>query len=247
MWVVLKNEFYKSKRQAKHFVFIVLTLLFQVAALYFIQENFIPMTQEAFYNLLLKGNSFLIFLLGILYVASVFTEDMKQGTIKMSLVQPMNRLSVFMGKWIYVFLILILMGLFTFITGTLLSTLVYGLPDLLSCLTALRGVLMNSLVYMSFLSILMVFAFMIDIPAVIVTVGIMINLLLKPILNILVSLDKLSDRTLYFFVTEHFDLYFNSLPDFKYFWAIAAVGVLVPLCVGSGLSYFLFKKKDVHF
>lgn len=247
MWVVLKNEFYKSKRQAKHFVFIVLTLMFQVGALYFVQTNFIPMTHETFYNLLVMGNSFLILLMGILYVASVFTEDMKQGTIKMSLVQPMNRLSVFMGKWLYVFLILILMGVFTFLTGTLLSLLIYGMPDGVLFLTMLRGTLMNALAYMSYLSMIMVFAFMIDIPAVIVTVGIMINFLLKPILSILVSLEKLSDRALYFFVTEHFDLYFRALPDFKYFWAIAAVGVLVPLCVGSGLSYFLFKKKDVHF
>lgn len=247
MFVVLKNEFYKSKRQAKHFVFVTLTLLFQFAALYLIQSNVIPVSSESFYSMVVTGNSFLILLMGILYVASVFTEDMKQGTIKMSLVQPMNRLSVFMGKWAYVFAMLFLMGFFTFVSGTLITSISYGLPGSESIVMMLRGNLMNTVLYMSYLSVIMVLAFLVDIPAVIVTGGIMINFLLKPVLGILVAFEKLPERALYFFVTEHFDLYYKTLPTVEHFAVISVVGVLLPLCLGGYLSYVLFKKKDVHF
>lgn len=247
MGVVWINEVYKAKREAKHIVFIVLTLLIQGLSGYFILRNQIPVDASAFYELALTANSMLILIMGILYVASVFTDDLKQGTIKMSLVQPTNRYKVHFGKFLYVVFVMFAMQVFTWVTATFFTTVFYNLPDGMTILAQLMASLITVIVITSFLSVISVLAYMIDIPAIVVTIGILILFFSGAFVSILLLTESISEAARYLFVTEFFTLFFKTIPQTEHFALFSSFAILTPLILGQYASAFLFKKKDIHF
>lgn len=247
MGIVWINELYKAKREVKHIVFIVLTLLIQGLSGYFILSNDISVDASSFYELALTANSKLILIMGILYVASIFTEDLKQGTIKMSLVQPTNRLKIHFGKFLYVVFVMAAMQVFTWMTATFFTTIFYSLPEPMTLLAQLVASMMTVLVITSFLSLIAVLAYMVDIPSIVVTIGILFLFFSGAVVSILVFTEAIPEASRYLFVTEFFTLFFKPIPSTDHFWAFSGVALLTPLLIGQYASAFLFKKKDIHF
>lgn len=247
MGVVWINELYKAKREAKHIVFIVITLLIQGLSGYFFLSNEISVDASSFYELALTANSKLILIMGILYVASIFTDDLKQGTIKMSLVQPTNRLKIHFGKFFYVVFVMFVMQLFTWITATFFTTIFYSLPEPMTILAQFMASMMTVIVITSFLSIIAVLAYMMDIPSIVVTISILFLFFSGAVVSILVFAEVIPEASRYLFVTEFFTLFFKPIPSTEHFALFSSLAILSPLFIGQYASAFLFKKKDIHF
>ncbi len=247
MGTIVKNEFYKIFRQKKLYVFIVLTLLLQGAATYISVREGIGVEAPDFFNILLSAVNTFVIIFGILFVSQTVTEDMKAGTIKMSVIQPLNRASVILGKMLFIALTVLLMYSIAYVSGLIFASIGMGFVGMTAMLSVFKATMLTVLVINSFLSLVTFLGLVFNIPTLVTTLGIVISVFASGAVTMMVFLKVLPPDAQYFFVTEYYTLFFSSLPAVSGFWWRAAVAISAPIAVFVPLNVYLFKKKEIHF
>lgn len=245
--VIIKNEFLKVSKQKKPLVFLILVTLL-VAGLTFMSkintQNIMP--NENFSSFV-SGMQQLVSIFGILLIAETFTEDFKNGTIKMSVIQPINRESIIIGKLIYIALSVIIMEIVIIII-TYISTLMFiGATDMDTVLSILKSAGLTSIVLFSFLTIVALLATLISAPSAVTSLGIVLLFLSPTVVTLISMVSWIPKNTMFFLLPTYFGAFFNQLPEVNNLKIYATIAIALPMVLCTLASMAVFKRKELNF
>lgn len=246
--VIIKNEFFKLSKQKKPLVFLILIILFVGIGAFTVSKvgKELPPADEIF-KVLTMAMSQIIIIFGILTVAECLTEDCKNGTIKMSAVQPVKRSVIVLGKLIYVALTIVIMYLLVELIAFIAASIFIGVPTMNMVGEVLKAVGLSSIVIVSFLSIVALLGVLFSAPSLVTSLGIAVLFLSGIVVSLLPLVNWIPKDTRYFFVTEYFTTFFNKLPDVNNIKTYAAVAIAVPLVLCTLGAVKVFQRKELHF
>lgn len=244
MITVLKNEFYKLFRGKKLYVSILIITLIYIAAFMAIKaapntEEFFELKTGTISNLgsfmLVMFNQTLIPVLGIVLITDIFTEDYKQGTLKYTVMQPISRSEVMVGKISAIFVYVEMLFLFIFVMHILCSVLILNKPiNGAEIATTLYSFTMSSIPLMGFFSICIFVSLIVNGIGAAIGANIGILLLLQVLYQVL---EKLRIYNIYG--------YFTMFADTQ---APIGIGILISsmyVLVSLAISVVIFRKRDI--
>lgn len=245
--VIIKNEFFKLSKQKKPFVFALLVILFIGIGAFAVSKNVSNPVANEIFKMLTSGMSQLIIIFGILTVAECITEDCKNGTIKMTTVQPVSRTTVFLGKFAYVAITIVLMYLFVEIVAFIVTSIFIGTPTMTVAIEVLKGIALSSGVIISFLSIVSILGITFVAPSLVTSLGIILLFACGIVVNLLSFVSWIPKNTRYFFVTEYFTTFFDKLPEVNNIELYATIAIVAPLILCTVGAIKIFQRKELNF
>lgn len=248
MGVIIKNEFFKLSKQKKPLVFLILILLFVCGGAFIISKvgSDVPPANEVFKTLTMAMSQIII-IFGILTVTECMTEDCKNGTIKMSTVQPVNRSVIFLGKFIYVAITIVLMYLLVEVISFIATSIFIGVPTMNMVGEVLKAIGLSSIVITSFLSIVALLGVLFSAPSLVTSLGIVILFLSDIVISLLPLVKWIPKDTQYFFVTQYFTKFFGKLPEINNIELYATIAIGTPLVLCTLGAIKVFQRKELHF
>lgn len=246
--VIIKNEFFKLSKQKKPLVFLILIVLFVGIAAFTVSKlgKSLPPADEVFKTLTMSMSQIII-IFGILTVTECLTEDCKNGTIKMSAVQPIKRSLIVLGKLIYIALTTVIMYLVVEIIAFIATSIFIGVPTMTMVGEVLKAIGLSSIVITSFLSIVALLGVLFSGPSLVTSLGIAILFLSGIVVSLLPLVKWIPKDTEYFFVTQYFTAFFNTLPDVNNIKLYATIAIVAPLVLCTLGAIKVFQRKELHF
>lgn len=246
--VIIKNEFFKLSKQKKPLVFLILTIFFTFFISFGVSKSGkVPESNEVF-KMLVMGLNQMVVIFAIILSAETFTEDCKNGTIKMSVVQPVSRTTVVLGKLVYLVISIFVMYVLVELIGYLAATAFIGAPTMAMVGEVLKSVGLSCLVIISFTTIITLFSVIFNSPSLVTSLGIAFFFLSITVVAMVLPMIKwLPENTQYFLVTTYFTTFFNVLPDVSNIKVYATIAIALPivLCVFGAIK--VFQRKEIHF
>lgn len=133
---LVKNELFKVFRLKKLYIFMLILLLQEILAVYYYQPGggqmksviVTPDAQSIPLALLNSLAQFMIIYIP-LYLADVITDEYKNGTLKLSLLRPIDRIQFLHGKIIGLLVFILIMISFFILSSYMVGTIAFGWGD----------------------------------------------------------------------------------------------------------------------
>ncbi len=260
----IKNELYKSFSQIKIFVFLLAVaaapLVFGIGILFVRTQLTDPAQVEMFsytgmqfpLEILSGLAELLIPVFIVILISDKFTEEYKQGTLKLPLITPVSRKKILFSKIISVgieitILLVILFGS-SYIFGNILfgfqSDFTYGMMSF----TIFDGIIITILSYMLTGIILFVFSLIITVLAIILkSTGSLIGIAVGMILSMQI-ISLLGETISKLLLPNYFKFYISLFYPMDTKDLITSTSIIIIYgIIGLSLSVTLFKKKDMNY
>ncbi|OEH85372.1 hypothetical protein BHU72_04585 [Desulfuribacillus stibiiarsenatis] len=247
------NELYKMVANWKLLIFLLITLVAVAipSMVMFIPEAHVVFTGQDYPLMILNGLVTMVLpIFIIIMLAEMFTTEYEKGTLKNTLIQPVSRIQVVVGKLLAVVSIVGFLLLVALIAGYGFGIAVFGWGEGIAIggnlLTSSQGIIATVTSYVVSLIPLTVFAVFIAVLCIILSsgtaaLGISIGLFLA--MNIAGQLvEKLSP----YLINTHFNLYIFVMEEALRVQLVQSIVALVVYGVVSSLLVaILFKKKEI--
>ncbi len=258
---LVNNEISRMFAKKKMFIFILILLAFTLTLSIGIKsvqlignlppEEVPQMTgQDMPMALLAAGIDFLLPVFLIILISDMFTEEYKNGTLKLPLLHPVSRQKVFLSKILALTIFVLILIVFQMITGYLVGTLFFewgeGLNFINQVFEPTKGILLTIQSYgMSMLPIL-AFGMLVTLLSILINnsgavVGSSIGIVF--IFNIA---GQLSDKISPYLINTHFKWFINLFQQGVSKTVIFSLTIiLIYALVFLSASLWSFKRKDI--
>jgi ABC-2 type transport system permease protein len=135
MTALIKNEIYKTLRLKKLYIFILILLLQEILAVYYYQPGgqmksvIVTADAQSIPLALLNGLAQFMSIYIPIYLADVITDEYKNGTLKLTLLRPIDRIQFLHGKIIGLLVFIMIMISFFIITSYTVGMIAFGSGD----------------------------------------------------------------------------------------------------------------------
>lgn len=244
MFMLVHNELFKAFRLKKIYLFMLVILIVEGSAVLQSMPRgpghiFISPSSQSLSLTLLSGLPQLMMVYITIFLADILSDDYRNGTLKMSLLRPVDRVALLHAKLITLLLFIAAMLLFTIVSSYLAGTIAFGFTPLDGIGLILQSALLSIIPYLGF-------GFMVAFIAVVsgntgVTVGAGLGLLV-----VSPFIDQAQQARDYFIVHQMYSFHHRFINDIVWndVWFAASInaGYMIVFYTCSMLA---FTKRDI--
>lgn len=247
----MNNEFIKNFKGSKKFrVFLFILIVLSVAST--VVYKIADISHESYYLVMNTMNISLeiIPIYMAILTSDMLTEDYNNGTLKNTVLRPISRGDIILGKMLFIIVSVTLLIIFNIIFSTFFSSFIFSndMPSSYELVELLiRGVL-TAFVLGAFEVVLIFISLFANSSGVATGFGIGVLFAMKIISVTLLALGVLPQKFSGIFITNSFDMFVNNvwIQDKSQF-TLSFVMVAVYYIVFSILSIKTFEKKDLFY
>ncbi|SFB41836.1 ABC transporter permease [Clostridium frigidicarnis] len=249
MITVMNNEFIKNFKGSKKFgvfLFILIVLSITSTLVYKLAD----ISHETYY---LVMNTMTISLEIIpIYMATLtsdmLTEDYKNGTLKNTVLRPISRGNIILGKALFIVVSVMLLIIFNVIFSTFFSSIIFGndMPSSYELIELLVRGILTAFILGAFGMVLIFISLFTNSSGVATGFGIGVLFGMKVVSVAFLALGILPEKFSGIFITNSFNMFANNTwTQDKVQFSISFIMVAAYYIVFSLLSIKAFEKKDI--
>lgn len=241
------NEWLKLVKKRSFFIPFLIMLLVPLG-LAVIIKSFLQDSQMGFVSFIqsvvdMNGGGSIYVFLCLIYMASLVSSEHQMGTIKLLLIRAHSRSKILASKYVTLLLFLIVLMLFTMLVSGIISLLFFGTGgegQLVDVLKSVGYTLFYTIIYST-----IVFMFSVLTKSTGATIGIaFILVFVQDLLVLLLSRYEFAKYLLFF--NTNLQMYDGGMPPIAGMTLGFSIVIdLIYLAAILGLSFYVFKKRDV--